>query len=337
MNKVYGQTLLDDMVRQQSLPMPLVKQAAREILAVIREGLIRDGVVNVSNFGTFRLKSVAARQGINPQTRETITIPAHQRVIFSPCKALREMIQPVHTPPGPIQPSITTKSSDKSVTRVAVSSSAKERIQPDELPPSVAATTKEVVTPTPLDSTSRSDFLTPLSSDEATEKPACAQRELAETDASHIEPVMEPKNEIAAIQTPVPPENSDCAESVNISLELSEDKKAETEDCNISKNRPYYLGAAAVLVITLVSAILLTDSTPNIENEETGLITAAPELKSPASDLNLGESHPNVAAIMVNTNGAGLSEKSDRSNNNQEVNENTAASATIPPSVPQGT
>lgn len=70
MNKAYGQTLLDDMVRHQSLPMPLVKQAAREILTIIREGLIRDGVVNVSNFGTFRLKTVAARKGINPQTRE---------------------------------------------------------------------------------------------------------------------------------------------------------------------------------------------------------------------------------------------------------------------------
>ncbi|MDH5784744.1 MAG: HU family DNA-binding protein [Chromatiales bacterium] len=99
MNSVYGQTLLDDMVQHQGLPMPLVREAAKEILAVIRSGLIRDKVVNVSNFGTFRLKPVAARSGFNPQTREPITIPAHQRVIFSPCKALRELIQPVHRPP----------------------------------------------------------------------------------------------------------------------------------------------------------------------------------------------------------------------------------------------
>ena len=61
MSSVYGQTLLDDMVQSQGLPMPLVKQAAKEILAVIREGLVSDGVVNVSNFGTFRLKLANAR------------------------------------------------------------------------------------------------------------------------------------------------------------------------------------------------------------------------------------------------------------------------------------
>jgi nucleoid DNA-binding protein len=114
MSKVYGQTLLDDMVRHQSLPLPLVKQAAREILAIIREGLLRDGVVNVSHFGTFRLKPVAARQGINPQTREAIIIPAHQRVIFSPCKALRELIQPQYLPPVPIQPDEITPHGDRS-------------------------------------------------------------------------------------------------------------------------------------------------------------------------------------------------------------------------------
>lgn len=104
MSKVFGQALLEDMVNTQSLPMPLVKQAAREILSVIREGLIQDGVVKISNFGTFRLKPVAARQGINPQTGKAITIPAQQRVIFSPCKALRDLIQPVYAPPVSLEP-----------------------------------------------------------------------------------------------------------------------------------------------------------------------------------------------------------------------------------------
>lgn len=103
MSKIFGQALLDDMVRTDSLPMPLVKQAAKEILVVIREGLVRDGVVKISNFGTFRLKPVAARRGVNPQTGETITIPAQQRVIFSPCKALRDLIQPIYHPPQPIE------------------------------------------------------------------------------------------------------------------------------------------------------------------------------------------------------------------------------------------
>lgn len=103
MSRVTDQTLLEDILRHQAaLPLPLLKQSAREILVLIREGLVRDGVVNISNFGSFRLKPVAARRGINPQTREAITIPAHQRVVFTPCKALRELIEPHHQPPIPI-------------------------------------------------------------------------------------------------------------------------------------------------------------------------------------------------------------------------------------------
>ena len=146
MSSVYGQTLLDDMVQSQGLPMPLVKQAAKEILAVIREGLVSDGVVNVSNFGTFRLKLANARQGFNPQTRERITIPAHQRVIFSPCKALRDLIQPVHHPVIPIE---AEEAPQRAAARTAPIASAAavatKRIVPP--PPPLAEKSERRVTP----------------------------------------------------------------------------------------------------------------------------------------------------------------------------------------------
>lgn len=142
MSKVYGQTLLDDMVSQQSLPMPLVKQAAKEILAIIREGLLHDGVVHVSHFGTFRLKPVAARHGINPQTREAIIIPAHQRVIFSPCKALRELIQPQRLPPVPIQPDETTPYRDGDDPTAAIQPRVESHSQQDASQPPVGALDK---------------------------------------------------------------------------------------------------------------------------------------------------------------------------------------------------
>jgi len=107
MSKVHNQTLLDEMVRQLSLPRSQIKQAAEEILELVREGLRRDGVVNISNFGTFRLKPVAERRGVNPQTREVLIIPAHHRVMFSPCKALRELIQPSAPSTVPLPPDTT--------------------------------------------------------------------------------------------------------------------------------------------------------------------------------------------------------------------------------------
>lgn len=102
---VYGGTLLDDVVRERGTPRELVRQAAGEILYLIREGLLADGQVRIQNFGTFKIKEVAARRGKHPQTGEPITIPAQRRVIFSPCKALREMIEPNKRKPIPVQES----------------------------------------------------------------------------------------------------------------------------------------------------------------------------------------------------------------------------------------
>ncbi|MDZ7747844.1 MAG: HU family DNA-binding protein [Halofilum sp. (in: g-proteobacteria)] len=71
-----------------------LKAMARALVAVIREGLVRDGLVRIHGFGTFRLRRSAPRAGRNPQTGERITIPARNRVLFRPAKALRERIDP---------------------------------------------------------------------------------------------------------------------------------------------------------------------------------------------------------------------------------------------------
>ncbi|GAB4350171.1 MAG: hypothetical protein Kow006_12650 [Gammaproteobacteria bacterium] len=73
----------------------LLKSALGGIVQLIVEGLKQDGVVRLHHFGTFRLKSVAARRGRHPKTGEPIVIPAHQRVIFTPAKALQERVEPV--------------------------------------------------------------------------------------------------------------------------------------------------------------------------------------------------------------------------------------------------
>ncbi|MCW8824926.1 MAG: HU family DNA-binding protein, partial [Gammaproteobacteria bacterium] len=117
---VYHGTLLDEIIHEQKLSAELVKKAAREVFAIIKEGLVRDGVVRINHFGTFKLKRVATRKGRNPQTGETITIPGRAKVIFSPCKALREMIEPVHAKPIPIPKPVTEAIKPAAAARVAV-------------------------------------------------------------------------------------------------------------------------------------------------------------------------------------------------------------------------
>ncbi|QKK11002.1 MAG: HU family DNA-binding protein [Pseudomonadota bacterium] len=60
----------------------LLHQAAKGMLDLIRDGLIRDGAVRLHQFGTFRLKAVAARKGINPRTGAPLVIAAHRRVLL---------------------------------------------------------------------------------------------------------------------------------------------------------------------------------------------------------------------------------------------------------------
>ena len=76
---------------------------AQEVLEVIfsaqpRAGLIATALdggekVTVPGFGTFSTKSRGERQGRNPATGATITIPAKKYVHFKPGKTLRERVE----------------------------------------------------------------------------------------------------------------------------------------------------------------------------------------------------------------------------------------------------
>jgi nucleoid DNA-binding protein len=77
----------------EGLSQRVLKDAAGQILALIKEALIRDGHVRIHNFGTFRLRWVKAHRGVNPQTGEPVLVPAHPRALFAPAKALREAVE----------------------------------------------------------------------------------------------------------------------------------------------------------------------------------------------------------------------------------------------------
>jgi len=76
---------------------------AAEVLEVVfsahpRKGLIAIALdagdkVTIPGFGTFSTKHRAERQGRNPATGKTITIPAKNYVHFKPGKTLRERVE----------------------------------------------------------------------------------------------------------------------------------------------------------------------------------------------------------------------------------------------------
>lgn len=60
---------------------------------VIIEALKRDGKVQLPGFGTFEIRTRAARTGRNPHTGEAIEIAAVKVPAFKPGKAMKDAIQ----------------------------------------------------------------------------------------------------------------------------------------------------------------------------------------------------------------------------------------------------
>lgn len=62
------------------------------VLDGVRTGLVEDGSVTITGFGTFEVKARKARQGRNPHTGEPIQIAAGKRVGFRVGKGLKELV-----------------------------------------------------------------------------------------------------------------------------------------------------------------------------------------------------------------------------------------------------
>jgi nucleoid DNA-binding protein len=68
-------------------------QAALEATIVtIREALQNGDEVRLVGFGSFKVRTSAARRGVNPRDRQPIEVPAKDRVRFSPGKELSDAV-----------------------------------------------------------------------------------------------------------------------------------------------------------------------------------------------------------------------------------------------------
>ena len=62
------------------------------LVSVVEDSLANGEKIVLVGFGTFETKNRAARKGRNPQTKETITIPASKAPSFKAGKALKERV-----------------------------------------------------------------------------------------------------------------------------------------------------------------------------------------------------------------------------------------------------
>jgi DNA-binding protein HU-beta len=62
------------------------------VLSAIQKGLLEEGSVTLTGFGTFEVKNRKSRVGRNPMTGEPIQIGAGKRVGFRVGKTLKQMV-----------------------------------------------------------------------------------------------------------------------------------------------------------------------------------------------------------------------------------------------------
>ena len=68
------------------------EKALKAFTDVVAEELKKDGKVQLVGFGTFEVSQRAAREGRNPQTGKTMSIPASKAPKFKAGKALKDSI-----------------------------------------------------------------------------------------------------------------------------------------------------------------------------------------------------------------------------------------------------
>lgn len=85
--------LLEEVANQTGLTKKTSREAVDGIISAITDSLVREEKVTLVGFGTFKVMERKARTGRNPQTGQTIQIPAKKVPKFRPRKGLREAVR----------------------------------------------------------------------------------------------------------------------------------------------------------------------------------------------------------------------------------------------------
>ncbi|MBO6522868.1 MAG: HU family DNA-binding protein [Balneolaceae bacterium] len=120
-DKVTFSKLVEELAEKTGTTQTLSHDFVSSLTGIVINSAMESGKSSITNFGSFSVVDVAARNGVNPRTGESIVIPAHQRLSFSPYKALEStvnapfahleatVIQDDDENDSPTQPETTTK------------------------------------------------------------------------------------------------------------------------------------------------------------------------------------------------------------------------------------
>lgn len=84
--------LVEAVANKSGISVASAEKAVKAFTGVVTDALAKGDKVQLIGFGTFEVSQRAEREGINPKTKEKITIPASTAVKFKAGKALKDAV-----------------------------------------------------------------------------------------------------------------------------------------------------------------------------------------------------------------------------------------------------
>ena len=85
--------LIDQMARLSKLPKSTCKDCLEAFITAVSSALKKNSSVVLTGFGTFTVMKRRSRVGVNPVTRQKMTIPSKKVPKFKAGKALKDVVR----------------------------------------------------------------------------------------------------------------------------------------------------------------------------------------------------------------------------------------------------
>ena len=92
MEKITKKDIISNIAEETGLTKKEITEVVNSTLTQINDALVEGKEVDLSGFGKFSISERSERQGINPLTKEKITIAASKGVKFKVAKALKDAV-----------------------------------------------------------------------------------------------------------------------------------------------------------------------------------------------------------------------------------------------------
>ena len=84
---------INEVAEKEGIEKKCAEKAVNAVFATIAQELAKGEKIQLVGFGTFEIRERAEKQGRNPRTGETMTVPASKVPAFKAGKALKDAVK----------------------------------------------------------------------------------------------------------------------------------------------------------------------------------------------------------------------------------------------------